>query len=328
MEQELETFRKIIDKHEAFVLTTHINPDPDAIGSELALSYFLRRHGKKVHILNQSPTPVNCEFLDSEREIAQYNETVHKQLLLDADVIFIIDTNHLDRFPLLKPAVLASKAYKVCIDHHLDRAEFADLYIIDEAAAATGEILYTLFMSVDRESITPNIAEQLYAAIMTDTGSFRFPKTDAELHHIIASLIDRGADPISIYTQIYEQGTPNRALLLGYALRTLTLAHENKVAHLHITRKMFQETVTDESDTENIVNYALTLREVRIALLFTELDSSIKISFRSKGDIAINLLAQQFGGNGHKNAAGARIQNLSLKEVMQQVVHQAEQFLS
>lgn len=324
MEREFRQCKDIIEQNERFILTTHVNPDPDAIGSEVALARFLTAKGKDALILNHSATPFNCVFLDPEKTILQFEATRDSTRLLDADVVFILDTNHPDRLESLKPVLLESKAKKICIDHHLDKAEFADLYIIDESSAATGEILYHLFTYLGEPAITKALAEPLYAAIMTDTGSFRFPKTDSELHRVVAQLIDCGADPVEIYQQIYEQGSASRTQLLGHALSTLKLDHGNKVAYFVVTKQMFEQTGTKEEDTDNFISYTLKIRGVQIGLMFTELQDSIKVSFRSKGDIGINKLAQEFGGNGHMNAAGARVRGARLADVAAAVVERSQ----
>jgi bifunctional oligoribonuclease and PAP phosphatase NrnA len=327
MENAFEQFRQVIAQHTQFVLTTHVNPDPDAIGSELALARFLAAHGKIVAIFNHSPLPSNCAFLDPKGIIEQFDPAQHANMVLNADAIIVVDANQLERLQSLQPYIANSKAVKVCIDHHLDKLPFADLYLVDPDTAATGEILYNLLLFLDPESLTADIAVPLYAAIMTDTGSFRFPKTDATIHRIIADLLEHGANPVEAYQKIYEQGTANRLQLLGHALSTLQLAHGGKVAHMSVRREMFKQTGTTEEDVENFINYTLTIAGVQIGLMFTDLHEVVKVSFRSRGDIAVNKLAQEFGGNGHKNAAGARIPAARLDAIREQVVASSEKYI-
>jgi phosphoesterase RecJ-like protein len=327
MRKEFEACQQIFEQKKRFVLSTHVNPDPDAIGSELALARFLMSRGKEVTILNHSATPANCLFLDPGKTLIQFDPKRHSDLVVNAEVIVILDANQPDRIQSLKPFMLQSKATKLCIDHHLDRQPFADLYIIDEEAAATGEILFELFGYLDSNSITEEIATPLYAAIMTDTGSFRFSKTDAGLHRIVARLLECGADPVQIYHNTYEQGTANKLQLLGNVLSTLRLAHDGRVATLFVTREMFARTGTSEEDTENFVTYTLTIAGVQIGVLLTELSDGVKISFRSRGDIAVNKLAQEFGGNGHKNAAGARTTSTQFAPLINQVIERSTAYL-
>ncbi|OGU26840.1 MAG: hypothetical protein A2X66_07905 [Ignavibacteria bacterium GWA2_54_16] len=328
MQNAFDQFRQIVDRCTKFVITTHVNPDPDAIGSEVALARFLSRQGKIVAVLNHSSTPAYCAFLDPQTIITQFDPLQHANMILDADAVIVVDANQPDRIQSLKPYVLSSTATKICIDHHLDRMPFAELDIVDEDSAATGEILYSLFTTLEPGSITPDIATPLYVAIMTDTGSFRFPKTDAALHRIIADLLDRGADPVRSYNQVYEQGTPNRIQLLGQVLATLRTTHDGRVAHVTATREMFLRTGTNEEDIDNFINYTLGIAGVQVGLMFTELSEGVKLSFRSRGEIAINKLAQEFGGNGHKNAAGARIAAGSVEKVLPLVLERVVDYLT
>ena len=327
MRNEFNACRQIFEQKQRFVLSTHVNPDPDAIGSEIALAAFLKSRGKDVTVLNHSATPSNCLFLDPQRTISQFVPERHADLIANAQVIVVLDVNQSERLESLHPFVSQSKASKICIDHHLERQPFADLYVVDEEAAATGEILYNLFLHCDPDSVSKEIATALYAAIMTDTGSFRFPKTDAALHRVVAELIERGADPVQIYHETYEQGSARRIQLLGNVLSTLQLAHEGRVASVFVSREMFDRTSTTEEDTENFVTYTLSIAGVQIGLMFTELAEGVKISFRSRGDIAVNKLAQEFGGNGHKNAAGARTNARALEAVIKQVVERSKAYL-
>ena len=328
MQNAFDQFRQIVERCTKFVITTHVNPDPDAIGSEVALARYLSRQGKIVAVLNHSATPAICAFLDPQTLITQFDPLQHANMILDADAVIVVDANQPDRIQSLKPYVLSSTATKICIDHHLGRMPFAELYLVDEDSAATGEILYNLFTSLEPESITPDIATPLYVAIMTDTGSFRFPKTDAALHRIIANLLERGADPVRSYNLVYEQGPANRIQLLGLVLATLRTAYDGRVAHMSATREMFVRTATNEEDTDNFINYTLGISGVEIGLMFTELSEGVKLSFRSRGEIAINKLAQEFGGNGHKNAAGARIVAGSIEKVLPRVLERVPDYLT
>ncbi len=326
--KEFERFRNIVGECKTVVLSTHINPDADGIGSELALGAYFKNMGKQVSIINHSETPDNLLFLDPYHEVLHFDRANHGSTIQHADLICVIDTNHLDRLADIKPLVSESNAKKVCIDHHLEPGTFADLYILDEDSTATGEIIYKLITFLDAKAITKEVAGHLYAAIMTDTGSFRYPKTDAEMHRIIADLIERGADPTDIYQSLYEQGPAGRVRLLGLALASLQLSHGDKVAYMNLTRKMFQETDTTEADADAFVPYTLTIQGVQIGLLFTELPADvIKVSFRAKGNIWVNKLAQEFGGNGHQHAAGARIHNAELTDVIRRVVAKAKNYI-
>ena len=328
MTKEFEQFRSTIAAARNVILTTHLNPDADGIGCELALGSYLRTIGKQVSILNHSDIPDNLRFLDPQHQVLQFDPSKHSNLFKSVDLICVLDTNHPDRLADVKPFVLQSKAKKVCIDHHLEPGAFADFYILDEASTATGEILFKLITFLDPKALTSEIAEHLYAAIMTDTGSFRYPKTDPEIHHIIAQLIQAGADPAAIYQSIYDQNSPQRLQLLGMILAGLKTTQSGKVVYLTVTRKMFTETGTSEADTDAFVPYALSVEGSIVGLMFTELENNVvKISFRSKGDIHINKLAQEFGGNGHQHAAGARVHNTKLEDLIPSVLEKTKKYI-
>ena len=327
MKQLFQSCKEIFTSKTTFVLTTHINPDGDALGSEVALALYLTGKGKSVSVINQSETPAYYKFMHELFPIATFSASKHNSVFRNADVIVVLDANSPSRFFAMKEFVAESRAKKICIDHHLEREEFADLYLIDEKATATGEIVYNLLKFLDSEAITKPIADALYAAIMTDTGSFRFPKTDVETHNIIADLLLHGADPTEIYQKIFEEGPVNKLQLLGRALTSLTVVHGGKVAYMVLLRKDFSETQTSEEDTDNMINQAMSIGGVRVGLMFIELENGVKVSFRSKGDIAINTLAKEFGGNGHKNAAGARIQGGTLPEVVSKMTERAAAYV-
>jgi phosphoesterase RecJ-like protein len=327
MKKSFVACKEIFDSKNSFVLTTHINPDGDGLGSEVALALYLTGKGKSATVINQSRTPTYYAFMNSLFPIVTFIPEKHDRMIAEAEVFVGLDTNSPKRFFALEGPLLRSSAYKICIDHHLDRETFADLYVIDESATATGEIMFNLLKYMDANAITPPVAEALYAAIMTDTGSFRFPKTDAETHRITAELLERGADPTRIYQNIFESGSANRLKLLGRALDSLTLWHHGTVASIALRRVDFSDTVTSEEDTDNMINYALTVGGVKIGLMFTELENCVKVSFRSKGTIPINQLAKEFGGNGHLNAAGARIHTTPLGDVVTRVVTRAANYV-
>ena len=321
MPVQFETFRNIVESHTRFVLTTHVNPDGDGLGTEVALAVYLQKQGKQATIINYSATPENYIFLSRLYPILQFDDTRHTEIINNAEVIIVLDTNQLERLITMKPIVLSSHAIKICIDHHLEPTEFADLYILDDSSTATGEIIYRLINYLTGRTIDREIAIALYTAIMTDTGSFRYPKTDAETHKIIAQLIQMGADPVAIYEQVYERNSINRMRLLGLALANMQITQNGKIAYIILIHEIFEMTKTTEVDADSIVPYTLAIDGVQIGLMFSEMDGIVKVSFRSKGDIWINELAKEFGGNGHKNAAGTRIQRAELNEVVSQVLN-------
>ncbi len=324
---DIEAISRVLQQHHTFVLTTHVNPDGDGLGSEVALAEWLVEQRKQVHILNYSPTPDFYRFIDPHNYIQQFNEQNHAGAIAKANVILVLDTNHPDRLRTLAPYILQSKAVKIIVDHHLDPHPFADYRVIDADATSTGEIVYRILHHLQAENLSATIASALYCAIMTDTGSFRYPRVDPETHRIVAHLIECGADPVSIYHNVYEQWSAGRVQLLGDALASLNTTLNGKLAHITITQADLQKTGTTEVDTDNFTVYPMNVAGVLAGILFLELKDGLKMSFRSKGDIAINELAKEFGGNGHKNAAGARLFHCSLEETRQKVLLAAEKYI-
>jgi len=323
----METIISLLRDKTRFVLTTHVNPDGDAIGSEAALAAWLTGAGKQVRIINHSPTPAVYRFLDPADTIRTYDRLRDAAELADADAIIVVDANQAGRLRSMEAAVRGSRALKICIDHHLEPDGFADHSVIEEDATSTGEILFRLLGRLTEGRFSSTIATALYCAILTDTGSFRYPRVDPEIHRIAARLIECGADPVDIYVRVYEQWSDGRMHLLGETLRALHTAADGRIAHVTITRDMLRQTGTSEEDTDNFTTYPMSIAGVLVGILFLELSQGFKISFRSRGDIPINELARQFGGNGHRNAAGARIREGDILRIREDVLAAALTYL-
>ncbi len=327
MNTPLEEMVDVLHGKNRFVLTTHVNPDGDGLGSEVALAETLADWNKDVSIINVSPTPGMYDFLDPHRRIQHFDGAAHRRVISGADAIIVMDTNHPGRLREMEQHILASNAMKLCIDHHLEPAPFADHYVLDDEATSTGELLYRVLTLLSPTSLTPLVAQALYCAIMTDTGSFRYPRVDPEIHRIVAHLIECGADPVLIYQKVYERWSPGRIRLLGEILASLSMDYRGKVAAITVTRDVLSRTGTMEEDTDNFTVYPMSIEGVVIGLLFLELPDGIKISFRSKGKVPVNELAKEFGGNGHLNAAGARLAQGSLSDIRSQVISAAGKYV-
>jgi phosphoesterase RecJ-like protein len=328
MTEALENVSAALLRGRRFVLTTHVNPDGDGLGSELALARFLRGKGKTVTILNHSATPKNYAWMDPAGELVAFVPERDRDILLQADTIVVLDTNHPERLRSLQPFVTESAAVKIVIDHHLEPHPFADQYLIDDDATSTGELVYRLLAHIDAAALDSSMAVPLYTAIMTDTGAFRYPRTDPEIHRIAAHLLELGVTPIEVYANVYEDWTPGRMRLLGEVLDSMKTAHNGKVAYVVCTRKMFQDTGTSEVDTDNFTSYPMSVRGVVVGILINELQHGVKISFRSKGTIPINELAKEFGGNGHLNAAGARLFDATVDQAVATVIEKSGKYVA
>lgn len=322
------SFADVFRGHENFVLTTHVNPDGDGLGTEIALGLCLQQIRKNVRIINYSETPKNYTFLNTPAlAFERFNESVHASVIAEADAIVVMDMNDEARLRTMGKHVLGSRAAKIILDHHLDPDDFAQYYIIDTDACASGEIGYRVIERLMGPNFTKEIATGLYTAIMTDTGSFRFPRTDPEVHQMAGHLLACGTDPTYVYENVYNQSSINRQRLLGKALGELRIEHDGRLGLLVVTRIMFEETGAREEDVEDFVQSTLAVQGTKMGILAVELRDGVKLSFRSKGNIPVNTLAEQYGGGGHKNAAGARVHNRALNEVVSEAVSRAKMYL-
>jgi phosphoesterase RecJ-like protein len=321
--------KKIISENNSFLLTTHVNPDADAIGSEIALYNILKKLGKKVYIINHSITPYNLLFLDPDNKIENYSEEKHIPVFDEADVLVALDFNRSERIVRMTDAFIKSKKIKICIDHHQEPENFCDYYFIDPLYSATGEIIYDFVKKTGIVELDYSIAKPVYAAIMTDTGSFRFERTTPGLHRIVAELLELKVNPNEVYDSIYDQSKFSKIRLLGKTLDSMQLyGKNNEVAYMVLYQDAFKMLGAYESDTDSFVNYALSVENVKIGMLFIELKEGFKVSFRSKGTIPVNKLAAEFGGGGHINAAGLRIPGGILTDYIPVLLQKAEDYIN
>lgn len=301
-----QSVRQAIYDNQSFVISTHINPDGDAIGSQMALYFILKRLGKSAALINQDPVPANCRFLDPDQRIEVFSESSHAPIIRAADVIIVVDTNSWERIGTVGRFIKTLHPTAICIDHHLEEKSFATYEVIDENACAAAEMIYDLVLSMSLE-IDLDIARSIYTGILTDTGSFRFPRTSANTHAIVSHLLPCGIQPEHIYGEVYEVSSLAAIQLLGRALHHLQTGSNGQMAWLVVTQDMFAETGASEDDTDGFVNYTMRLKGVKIGILFRESVGSTKISIRSKGSYNVGAFANIFGGGGHINAAGIRI---------------------
>lgn len=325
--QKFARLKKIIDEHNSFLLTTHVNPDADALGSELALHHILKSLGKKVRSINHSATPYNLEFLDEEKVVEKFDEQIHSKIFNETDVVIVLDLNQANRVVKMESFLRAFNGVKVCIDHHQDPENFVDYFFGGAEYSATGEIIFDFIKSIGIVKIDKYLAELLYTAIMTDTGSFRFERTSPKVHKITAELLEAGANPTFIADKVYDQFRFSRIKLLGRALTSVETKANGKIAYMVITREDMEQCGATDADVEGFVNHCLSIQNVVVGILFYELEDGVKISFRSKGENAINKLAGEFGGGGHLNAAGARLFNVPLNEIKEKILHSALKYV-
>ncbi|MEP7235912.1 MAG: bifunctional oligoribonuclease/PAP phosphatase NrnA [Ignavibacteriota bacterium] len=310
--QEFDTanFISLVKEMKSAALTSHINPDGDSLGSEIGLAEWLLSLGKKVHVFNHSPVPQNYLFLDEEKSILlHFDPTKHEAIIKNSDVMFLLDTNDPLRSKSLAPYISEHKN-SVLIDHHLEPKDFTENRFIDTEATSTSEMVYKLIIAAQKElggTITAKGAQALYVGIMTDTGSFRFPRTDSETFRICADLIDLGADPVRTFDQTYNSAQPSRVLLIGKCLNSLKFYFDDKLAIQVILQQDLKDAGAFEEEVDGFVQFPLQVATVEFSIFLLELREGWKASFRSKGNRSASEVAKQFGGNGHFHAAGARI---------------------
>jgi len=323
----LENILSKIKENDNFVITTHVNPDGDAIGSELALARLISSFGKNVKIINHSQTPDYLLFmLNSDSEVLQFSEEIHTNFINQAKIIFVVDLNHLNRTQSLENYIRKSNAEIICIDHHEFPENYANINLIDISSSSTGELIYRL-LKHSKIEMNYSFAMPLYVAIMTDTGSFKYERTTSEIHRIVAELLDAGVIPKVIHQNIYDQGSANRIQLLGRAFNSLVVSISGQLAYMKITNSDLKETNSSEEDVEGFVNYTLSIKGVEVGIFFFELETGFKMSFRSATKVPVNKLAAEFNGGGHFFASGARVENKKMEETIPQVIDFALNYL-
>jgi phosphoesterase RecJ-like protein len=299
---------KLIRSCDSFLLTTHINPDGDAIGSEIALKTFLEDIDKNVVVVNSSVTPDNLAFLDPGGEIRIFPQDASRELLDDIDVVFVLDVCNWEHLGAFGKALKKSTTPRVCIDHHIiENEDFADVMVIDTSYAATGLMIYELIQTMGG-SISRVVAEAVYAAIITDTGTFRFSNTDTKAFRAAAELCDHGVNPHELYRHVFASKTWGAGRLLAPVLGTIQSTAEGRLAWIVATREMFDEASATYDDSDGFVDLVRAIKGVELALFFKEIpDGRVKVSLRSNGNVDAYAVARSFGGGGHRVASGMKV---------------------
>lgn len=318
----IEEFKTIVSSPKKIVLIPHRNPDGDAIGSVLGLYCVLIQLKHKVQIISPNELPRFLNWMPQVDKISIFenNEEEATQILNQADYIFALDFNILARTGEKMEKVLESTpAIKIMIDHHQMPGDFAKLTFSDTTFGSTCELLYTILKHAGfLKYINKDAATCLYTGIVTDSGSFRFPKTNSDTHSAVADLIEKGIDNPQIHNALFDNNSYNRLQLLGKSLQNMVLLSESKTSYIYLSESDLQQFNYQKGDTEGFVNYGLTITGIDFTAFFIERkeDTGIKISFRSQGNFDVNLFARRFfNGGGHMNAAGGS-SDLSLEETI------------
>jgi len=319
--QNILAFKEFLTVPRKVLIITHFKPDADALGSSLGLAGYLKKGAHSATVITPSDYPDFLSWMPGNDEVVIFNKEKINHfagLINESDLIFCLDFSSLKRVNDLGELVANSPAKKVLIDHHLDPENFADFVQWDSTAASTAELVYGLIRELnDENKVDEDIANCLYAGLMTDTGGFRHSNTTRRVFETAAALVAHGANPSKVSKLIYETNSLERMRLMGFVLNEkLNVLPEYRTAYIALRMEDLKKYSSQTGDTEGLVNFGLSVKGVRLAVLIPERKENIKLSFRSLGDFSVNDFARKhFEGGGHKNAAGGQT-NLTFDETL------------
>lgn len=300
---------KALEGKRKIVILTHVNPDGDAMGASLALYgiFIKEKYDVNVVIPNEFPSFLAWMPYSEKILINKLKPAESLRVIAEAEIIFCVDFNDINRIEDLTKVYNDSRAVKFLIDHHLDPSVFTDFTLSQIDTSSTSEIIWDLIEALGKRSlINKSIAECLYVGIVTDTGSFSYSCNFVKTYIIISELFKFGIDGEYIHRLVYDTFTEKRMRLLGYCLsEKMKVINKYKTAYISLSKEELKKFHYQNGDTEGVVNYALSVEGIELAVLFMERDHHIKISFRSKGMVSVNDIARKYyKGGGHHNAAG------------------------
>ncbi|HEY7529228.1 MAG TPA: bifunctional oligoribonuclease/PAP phosphatase NrnA [Gemmatimonadota bacterium] len=325
---------RILQAASDVVLTTHVHPDGDGLGSEAALAAWLGRRGARVRILNPDPAPRQFSFLATPQAPLGVFQPADADALASADALVILDTSSPGRLGAIVDTFPSLRAVRLCVDHHAPQAEagrsgatpLAHHALVDSAASSTAELAYRLLREAGAE-ITPAVATPLYVGIAFDTGSFRYSNTTSDAHLVAADLVRHGVEADALYQRMFASYTAARMRLWGRALSALALEFGGRLAWMAVDRELLGDTGAGPEELDGLVEQGRRIQGVQVSVLFREDGPrETKVSFRSHGATDVHALAGRFGGGGHRNAAGATLP-LPLREAVDRVLGEAALFL-
>jgi len=320
--QETKQFEQLFSSPQNIVLTIHLNPDADALGSALGFALVLQKKGHNVTVVSPNTFPDFLKWMKGNEEVLIFDKDSEACIksIDNADVLFSLDYSALKRVGAVGDEISKSNATKVIIDHHREPEDYADLRKWSTEAGATCELVFDLLKELNWvDLIDKDAGECLYAGIMTDTGGFRHPNTTQHIHEIIAQLLGIGVNGARVSKLIYDTNTVDRVKLLGFTLsQRLKIISEYNVAYIYLSEEDLKKHNAQKGDTEGLVNYALSIKGIVMAALFKESENMVKMSFRSVGEFSVNDFARtNFDGGGHTNAAGGISKTMNLRQVIE-----------
>jgi phosphoesterase RecJ-like protein len=320
-EQDLQKLQQLLATPKKIAIIPHRNPDGDAMGSTLGLYHFLLKNNHQPVVVSPNEFPDFLAWIPGSETVKIYEKDKINctKILEEAELIFTLDFNALHRVGELEKVLEKLTAPFVMIDHHQSPDDYATVTYSDTAYGSTCEMLYHFICALGQKAdIDKTIGTCIYTGILTDSGSFRFPKTTGTTHRIIADLIDLGVENSEIPALLYDNSSYGRLQLLGRALQNMKVLSEHQTAYTTLTQQELDLFNHIKGDTEGIVNYGLSIKGIVFTAIFIENaeEKIIKISFRSQGDFDVNLFAREhFNGGGHRNAAGGKSE-LSMEETV------------
>ena len=331
MQEKLNELKLLLQNKKNIVITIHRGPDADALGSALALSDVLKQLNHNVTVVSPNDYASFLYWMKGNNEVVVFTEQTEKAIEItnNADLIFLLDFNDLSRIGEYTETVRNSSSTKIMIDHHQEpNMNDADLVFSDTSSCSTAQLLFEILDGLSFKSmINKDIAECIYAGIMTDTGSFKYSSTTSKTHMVISELIDAGAENSKVHDLIYDNYSEDRTKLLGYCLNDkLQIFPELNSAIISLTEEELDRFNFKKGDTEGVVNYALAIKGIIFAVFIAEKEGKVKLSLRSKGDFKVNEIAKKyFSGGGHMNASGG-ISDRSVEGTVKKVIEVFEEY--
>ncbi len=305
----LDRLKDLLRQPRKVVLTSHRNPDGDAIGSMLSLYHLMYQLGHQLHMIVPSAFPEFLDWMPAAEQILIYDEAPEQcpPIVQDAEIIFYLDFNDLERIDKIGELCHATQAFKVMIDHHLlPQQGIADYMLSNSTASSTCELVWDFIGLMGWQAqVNCTVAECIFTGLLTDTGGFKYG-TSPKVYRLAALLIEQGVDDVVLQDRLFNSMSEKQLRLLGHALaHRMEILDEYHTGIITLTKKDYERFEISRGDTEGIVNYLLKLRNVKLAAFIHEQPTITKISLRSKGDLSVQEIAQKyFKGGGHKNASG------------------------
>lgn len=308
-DEEVIQLKYHLERYNNIVLTCHLSPDGDAVGSTLGMKHLLETMGKTVHVITPDMVPKSLLFLPGAKDIIAYSKytDLSNRLVNNSQLIICLDFNTPKRLDNLAPAITEAKAKKILIDHHIGDERFCDLTISYDKMSSTCELVFRAILGMGMyQQVNRKCAECLYAGMMTDTGNFTYNSNDPDIYNIVAMLLKKGINKDRIYSLAINTSSTDRLRLIGYSLsQKMEVYPDCGAALIILTKDELLQYNYKKGDTESLVNMPLQIPEVYWSVFMREDAEYVKISIRSKGEFAVNTICEKhFNGGGHKNAAG------------------------